>query len=150
MPRALQSWLDENLSDDATHSCYAVQEDFTFGLTMELSRFYAFPQIHIKQRNRGWFRCHLQLTCVHLPLKNGKMEFGSKGSRVDEQFFPLETTSLMCVCFFILRTLQFSPPTDALQIAVNHKKFCVGGVFSTGFISWESCYFQVFNIYIFR
>eukprot|EP00669_Euglena_mutabilis_P011396 TRINITY_DN6048_c0_g1_i1.p1 TRINITY_DN6048_c0_g1~~TRINITY_DN6048_c0_g1_i1.p1 ORF type:complete len:213 (-),score=17.90 TRINITY_DN6048_c0_g1_i1:395-940(-) len=35
---ALQSWLDENLSDDATHSCYAVQEDFTFGLTMELSR----------------------------------------------------------------------------------------------------------------
>jgi len=50
---ALQSWLDENLSDDATHSCYAVQEDFTFGLTMELSRARNTEAVSTKTRELG-------------------------------------------------------------------------------------------------
>eukprot|EP00667_Euglena_gracilis_P027525 EG_transcript_34130 len=35
---SLQAWLDENLSDDATHSLYPVQEDFTYGLALELTK----------------------------------------------------------------------------------------------------------------
>ena len=35
----LQEWLEENLMDDATHTCHVVQEEFAFGIAMELSKY---------------------------------------------------------------------------------------------------------------
>lgn len=34
----LQAWLEENLSDDSTHTCFVVQEEFAVGLSMELTK----------------------------------------------------------------------------------------------------------------